>query len=227
MIDPRDGDGSPGADSLEPIVPVDETIVTPRVVQVDETVVTPRAAPIDETIVTPRAVPADETVVTPRAVPADETIVTPAPEPATPLVPNAPSGMSRNPAPPIAEPAPLELPPEIAARMFKSPLDAKYRVPEAPTPAPEHALPRRGVTPALPVLTSTRSGRRAAESPDTDSRFGAPPESRPAAPGADRSNLRSTERANRRFGRGAIAGFAASIVVAVAGLWLVATLAFG
>ncbi|MGW9019984.1 hypothetical protein ACWGOE_00705 [Leucobacter chromiiresistens] len=111
--------------------------------------------------------------------------------------------------------------------MFKSPLDARYRVPEAPTPAPEHALPRRGVSPALPVITSQRTGRRAAAGIDPEARFGPPPESRPAPPAADRSAVRSTLRANRRFGAGALVGFAASLLIAAGGLWGVAVLAFG
>ncbi|WP_153002154.1 hypothetical protein [Leucobacter chromiiresistens] len=141
--------------------------------------------------------------------------------------PSAGTASARNPAPPIEEPASLELPPELAARMFKSPLDARYRVPEAPTPAPEHALPRRGVSPALPVITSQRTGRRAAAGIDPEARFGPPPESRPAPPAADRSAVRSTRRANRRFGTGALVGFAASLLIAVVGLWGVAVLAFG
>ena len=190
----------------------------------DETVVTPRPAEIDETVVTPRPPAADETVVTPRPPVADETVVTPPPPP--PVSDAAPRSAA-NPAPPVSEPAPAELPPEIAARMFKSPLDTRYRVPEAPSPAPDHALPRRGVSPALPVITSSRTGRRVAATPDTDARFGPPPESQPPPPAADRSELPSTERANRRFGLVVIAGFAASIVVAIGGLWLVSILAFG
>lgn len=184
--------------------------------------------PDEETVVTPRramAEASDETVVTPRPnapAPSDETVV-PAVAPAPAALANS---LSRNPAPPVDEPAPLELPPELAARMFKSPLDARYRVPEAPTSAPDHALPRRGVSPALPVITSTRAGRRAVAGAETDSRFGPPPESRPAPPAAERSALRSTARANRRFGIGAVAGFAGSLVVAIGGLWAVAVLAF-
>ncbi|MEJ6488241.1 hypothetical protein PQI23_00700 [Leucobacter sp. USCH14] len=197
----------------------------------DETVVTPRRAasePLDETVVTPRrAVPAsaDETVVTPRAAP--RPAVRAAPSDSTAHGGSTGVGASRNPAPPVDEPPPRELPPELAARMFKSPLDARYRVPEAPSPAPDHALPRRGVSPALPVITSQRTGRRSAAGTETDARFGPPPASRPAPPPADRAALRSTVRANRRFGIGALAGFAGTVVIAIGGLWLVAVLAFG
>ena len=197
----------------------------------DETVVTPRPAatdPVDETVVRPRRgvdEPVDATVATPRV----------ASRPAATAPPGDPAahgsstgvGPSRNPAPPVEEPAPLELPPELAARMFKSPLDARYRVPDAPSPAPDHALPRRGVSPALPVITSQRTGRRTASGTETDARFGPPPASRPAPPAADRAALRSTARANRRFGIGALAGFAGTLVIAVGGLWLVAVLTFG
>lgn len=175
--------------------------------------------------------PGEDTVAAPgraRSETHDETVMVPA-APVVPAAPEpsaAPRTLSSNPAPPVDEPAPRELPPELAARMFKSPLDARYRVPEAPSPAPDHALPRRGVSPALPVLTSQRSGRRVAAGADTDN-FGPPPASRPAPPAADRAGVRSTARANRRFGIGAVAGFGGSLVVAVAGLWLVAVLAFG
>ncbi len=207
--------------------PSDETVVTPRVEPVeapDETIVTPRRArreATDETVAVSGASQSerhDETIVTPRASQAAA---------AAPAPPAAPRALSRNPAPPVDEPAPLELPPELAARMFKSPLDARYRVPEAPSPAPDHALPRRGVSPALPVMTSQRSGRRSASGTDTDANFGPVPESRPAPPPADRTGVRSTARANRRFGIGAVVGFGSSLIVAVGGLWLVAVLAFG
>lgn len=211
-----------------PAAPLDQTVVTPKSSEastpLDRTVVTPRPdtpeapAPIDETIVTPR-----------RAAQRDQQTPTTAPplDPTAAALPERPRGASFNPAPPVADPAPAELPPEIAARMFKSPLDAKYRIPDAPTEAPSHALPRRGVSPALPVITSSRAGRRNVATSATDARIGAPPESRAAPPAAERHGLRSTERANRRFGTGTVIGFGASLVVAVGGLWIVAILAFG
>lgn len=186
-------------ESQEPQAPVDETVVVSEPAQSERN---------DETIAMPRA----------RARELND---------ATVASRSRSRSLSRNPAPPVEEPAPLELPPELAARMFKSPLDARYRVPEAPTPAPDHALPRRGVSPAMPVLTSQRSGRRVASGADTDANFGPPPESRPAPPAADRAGVRSTARANRRFGIGAVAGFAGSLLVAIGGLWFVAVLAFG
>ncbi|WP_156322509.1 hypothetical protein [Leucobacter musarum] len=240
--DASEPDSEPTPSPEEP----DRTVIVPSTDDTEATVVTPRrpagprrpSAPLDETIVTPKpseaSTPLDRTVVTPRPntpetpVPLDHTVVTPRPlDPTAAVLPERPRGASFNPAPPVADPAPAELPPEIAARMFKSPLDAKYRIPDAPTEAPSHALPRRGVSPALPVITSSRAGRRNVATSATDARIGAPPESRAAPPEAQRHGLRSTERANRRFGTGTVIGFGASLVVAVGGLWIVAILAFG
>lgn len=235
VVTPKPSEGS---------TPLDRTVVTPRPntpeppAQLDHTVVTPRPVESPTAAETPPApagapaapAPIDETIVTPRrAVQRDQQTSTAAPplDPTAAALPERPRGASFNPAPPVADPAPGELPPEIAARMFKSPLDAKYRIPDAPTEAPSHALPRRGVSPALPVITSSRAGRRNVATSATDARIGAPPESRAAPPEAEREGLRSTERANRRFGMGTMIGFGVSLVVAVGGLWIVAILAFG
>lgn len=134
-----------------------------------------------------------------------------------------------NPAPPIEEPSAGQLPADVVARMFKSPLDAKLRIPDAPTPPEEHTLPRRGVAPGIPVLSPVRSLGEADASRGSalSERFGPPPASVPEPPAAERDGLRSTARANRRFGLGTIIGLGAAIVVSALGLWGVAILAFG
>ena len=188
---------------------------------------------------------ADETIVAPRpragearpergAEAEDATIVAarpPKPDAASDVEESGRSGhrSTANPAPPVEEPPAGELPPEVLARMFKSPLDARLRVPEAPTPPPEHTLPRRGISPGIPVLSPVRGLGEANASPGgvLSDRFGPPPASVQPPPPAQREGLRSTARANRRFGAGTIIGFAASILVAGFGLWGVAILAFG
>ncbi|QBE49376.1 hypothetical protein [Leucobacter triazinivorans] len=147
---------------------------------------------------------------------------------AAPRSPERSRGATGNPAPPVPEPERAGLPPALAARMFKSPLDPRYRVPAAPTGAPEHALPRRGVSPGLPVVSATRTELRPTTSDaPLEQRVGPIPDSTPQPPAAPRDGLRSIARADRRFGAVALAGFAAAVLCSALGLWGVAVLAFG
>ena len=241
----RGADGVEGAEGV--VDEVDETIVTPRprpgearpergIEAEDATIVAARPP-------RPGAVEADDATVVVARPPGQADAPVAAEAPQAPVVPpvvrGAPSVIEEsgrsghrstaNPAPPVEEPPAGELPPEVLARMFKSPLDARLRVPEAPTPPPEHTLPRRGISPGIPVLSPVRGLSEANASPGgvLSDRFGPPPASVQPPPPAQREGLRSTARANRRFGAGAIVGFAASILVAGFGLWGVAILAFG
>lgn len=203
---------SPGAE------PDDATVVYRRPGSAGSAEHSESAEASDETVVARAGDAFDETVV---AVPGD-----PTPGPAR--LPEQSRGATGNPAPPVPEPERAGLPPALAARMFKSPLDTRYRVPTAPTGAPEHALPRRGVSPGLPVVTATRTGLRAvaADAP-LEERLGRVPDSAPPPPAAPRDGLRSVGRADRRFGAVVLAGFAIALVCSVLGLWGVAVLAFG
>lgn len=176
--------------------------------------------PEDETVAVRAGEGADETVVVRSADGAGEADATVAVRAAV-----RPRSATGNPAPPVPEPERGGLPPGIAERMFKSPLDARHRVPAAPTEAPEHALPRRGVSPGLPVVSATRTslGATAADAPLGEC-LGPVPESVPPPPAAPRDGLRSVARADRRFGTAALVGFAAALVCSVLGLWGVALL---
>ncbi|UOR02210.1 hypothetical protein MUN77_02445 [Leucobacter allii] len=132
---------------------------------------------------------------------------------------------SRNPAPPVADPDLDGLPPELVARMFKSPLDKRRRIPKAPTPAPEHAQPRGGVAQGLPIVSATRFG--ASRPLPIAEPIGEPPLAREQPETAPRSGLRSTQRANRRFGVAVLGGFAATVLVSLAGLGLIARALLG
>lgn len=159
----------------------------------------------------------DDTVAVPRAVSFDETLTV-----------RKPSDMPAAPAD-AASPqrsAAQSLPPELASRMFKSPVDARYRVPEAPPGTASSPLPARGVTRAMPIVTATRADLHREHRGDAtlEQRFGPVPESTDARP-ADRTGLRSMERVDRRFGAFALAGFGAAILISVLGLWGVALLA--
>lgn len=208
---------------VEPVAPDDATIVAAR---------PPRSAgpaPVgddDGTIVVARPPRSDQTPQQDQAPQPDQT------SRSAPI--GEDSGRSTrsgtaNPAPPIEEPSAGQLPADVVARMFKSPLDAKLRIPDAPTPPEEHTLPRRGVAPGIPVLSPVRSLSEAdaSQGGTLSERFGPPPASVPEPLSAERDGLRSTARANRRFGLGTIIGLGVAVVVSVLGLWGVAVLAFG
>lgn len=221
----------------------DETVVAPRARTAADAAgsaagpaaeATASAAPDDATIVAARPprgadpAPADDdgTIVVARPPRPEQT---PGPEPTAEDSGRSTRSGTANPAPPIEEPSAGQLPADVVARMFKSPLDAKLRIPDAPTPPEEHTLPRRGVAPGIPVLSPVRSLGEADASRGSalSERFGPPPASVPEPPSAVRDGLRSTARANRRFGLGTIIGLGAAVVVSVLGLWGVAILAFG
>lgn len=231
------GTGPGGEDEL------DATVVAPRARtaadaagSAAESAADPKAsaAPDDATIVAARpprsADPAqaddDGTIVVARRPRPEQP---PRPEPTAEDSGRSTRSGTANPAPPIEEPSAGQLPADVVARMFKSPLDEKLRIPDAPTPPEEHTLPRRGVAPGIPVLSPVRSLGEADASRGSalSERFGPPPASVPEPPSAERDGLRSTARANRRFGLGTIIGLGAAVVVSVLGLWGVAILAFG
>ncbi|UOQ57666.1 hypothetical protein MUN78_02140 [Leucobacter allii] len=223
----------------------------------DRTVAVRRAGPgadpdseadADRTVAVHRADPAeadpDRTVAVHRADPADpdRTVAvrrdgapTPAGSGATVDIPKLRTPLStrdrrtasssRNPAPPVADPDLDGLPPELVARMFKSPLDKRRRIPKAPTPAPEHAQPRGGVAQGLPIVSATRFG--ASRPLPIAEPIGEPPLAREQPETAPRSGLRSTQRANRRFGVAVLGGFAATVLVSLAGLGLIARALLG
>ncbi|WP_336659103.1 hypothetical protein [Leucobacter sp. USHLN153] len=251
--EPRPGEPQPDEGDETVVVAAsetsDETVAVAASGDADETVVVPAAQPdpVHETVAVAAAEQAgrgdQHDAGAPK--PSDDTVVVAAPDPVAPeetvVVPRAPgTGAPRsaqtaarvpsrsavNPAPPVAEPRRAELPPELAARMFKSPLSTKYRVPTAPNEAPERALPRRGVTPALPVLSTSRAGRLNVGSRETDARIGPPPPAAALPPAADRSGLRSLERADRRFGIATVIGFGVSVVLAAGGLTAIAFVVF-
>lgn len=196
----------------------------------DETVVARGGVPVDETVVAFAEEEVDATVVALAEEDVDATVVAAADPTASGRArpPEQSRSITGDPAPPVPEPEPAGLPPALAARMFKSPLDTRHRVPAAPTGAPEHALPRRGISPGLPVVTATRTGLRPAPiDASIEQRLGRAPDAAPPPPAAPRDGLRSVARADRRFGAVALVGFTAALVCSVLGLWGVAVLAFG
>ncbi len=220
----------------------------------DRTVVVPQSQDDDRTVAVPAPAPAptpereDLTVVVAReagAAAEGRTVVVPAreAEDRTVLAPRNPAARRRTreegadtvstfsgtPAPPVEEPR-IEPSPELAALMFKKPLDPKRTVPDSPFPRSEQALPQRGVRPGMPVLYSVRTEHTNAHDAELAEavvrRLGAPPESAPV-PVAQRDGLPSMARANRRFRAVALGGSAAALAVSVAGLWWVWSVAFG
>lgn len=215
----------------------DETIVVPRrasgdPARTDEA--PPSEDPVtDGTDTVEATVAMDETVAVPRrdAPPVpdepsdpDATLVA-QPLRSGPKPPERSRSTSRNPAPPVEDPELGSLPPELVAQMFKSPLDRRRKIPKAPSEAPEHAKPRGGLVRGLPIVRPTRFGAPPA-APAT-----APiprvPEAALTPPAADRSGLRSTLRAKRRYGMGVLIGFAVTLCVSVVGLVFVARAVFG
>lgn len=135
-------------------------------------------------------------------------------------------------APPVEEPKHDTALPQHgvgAPPLFKSPLDPKRRVREAPATEFEKPEPKGGVRPGLPVVYPAAYAGVAESEPAPSvrqQRIGPPPKS-VAVVAADRTGLPSTERANRKFGRGVVLGFAGAIIVSVAGLSVIAMVAFG
>ncbi len=231
MTEERTGTGAgPGGEDE-----LDATVVAPRARTAADAAgpaaeATAPAAPDDATIVAARPHRSPES--TPAGDDDGTIVVARPPRSGSPI--GEDSGRSTrsgtaNPAPPIEEPSIGQLPSDVVARMFKSPLDAKLRIPDAPTPPEEHTLPRRGVAPGIPVLSPVRSlsAADASQGSALSERFGPPPASVPEPPAAEREGLHSTARANRRFGLGTIIGLGAAILVSALGLWGVAILAFG
>ncbi|MBK0421660.1 hypothetical protein JD292_06190 [Leucobacter sp. CSA2] len=133
---------------------------------------------------------------------------------------------SRNPAPPVEEPLVTNVSRDVAALMFKSPLDPRRRVRNTSVAGAEDASPRQGVSRGIPVVYGPRApealpvGVAAAPAPPSGSEAEAPP-------AADRTGLPSTARINRRERLVTLIGGAALVVVGVAGLWWIAVTAFG
>ena len=124
-----------------------------------------------------------------------------------------------------AVPEPADEPsPELRAQMFKPPLDARRKAPASPFPADTAARPHQGVRSSMPVIYGRRT---VGDGPR--SRTIAQPEQIGAAPAgyaltpADRDELPSLARMNRRFGVVAFAGGAAVSALAVLGLSWIAT----
>lgn len=202
----------------------------------DLTVVVPGREPDDRTIAVPRSAGApveDHTVVVPHLVAEEHTVVAPMQAPANrrQLIDRSETAttFSGTPAPPVEEP-PMEPSPELAALMFKKPLDPKRMVPESPFPHTEQSLPKRGVRPGMPVLYTARTEQVGAQDAERAAaitqRLGPPPAGAPL-PFAQREGLVSLRRVNRRFRIATLAGFVAALAVSVTGLWWVWTVAFG
>ncbi|WP_427869698.1 hypothetical protein [Leucobacter luti] len=215
----------PGADAE------DATVAVPRPVADDQTVVVPRPAAEDATVAVPRPAPA-----------ADATVVVPRPEPArhTDSRHHASARLSssesfrrsrtggttssRNPAPPVEEPEQLNVSRDIAALMFKSPLDPRRRARESPFPESASSKPRQGVRPGMPVVYGARSDSSlavgVAASPSGPISAG-----QPVVPREGRASLPSTARRNRREQVITLAGGAGMLVAVAFGLWWIGSLA--
>ncbi len=202
----------------------------------DRTVVVPGREPDDRTVVVPRSSgdPIDDrTVVVPHREAEEHTAVVPGPaaprrRPLISRTETVPT-FSGTPAPPVDEP-PMQPSPELAALMFKKPLDPKRTVPESPFPRTEQSLPKRGVRPGIPVLYTARTeqlGVRDAELAEAIARRLGPPPAGAPLPVAPREGLASVGRANRRFRIATLVGFGTAVAVSVAGLWWVWAAAFG
>lgn len=133
---------------------------------------------------------------------------------------------SRNPAPPVEEPQVANVSREVAALMFKSPLDPRRRVRNTSVPGAEDAEPRQGVSRGIPVVYGPRApeslpvGVAAAPTPPIHANVEVPP-------AADRSGLPSTVRINRRERLVTLLGGVVLVAVSAVGLWWIAVTAFG
>lgn len=126
------------------------------------------------------------------------------------------SAASSSPAPPVPEPSDERSAQDLAALMFKPPLDPVRRIPRAP--GPTLARPRPGLAPQLPHVY----GARPLPVPDAAPVASAGP---PLATGPERTAQRSMARQNRRFRWLALGGGAAVLVTVAGGFWMLARLA--
>lgn len=111
-------------------------------------------------------------------------------------------------------------------------LDPERRIAAVPGRAPWEAepVPERGVRPGAPVVYGARSehGGDLPLGPDAvHERLGDAPPATPVHVREARAALPSMERRAQRSRVGTLVGYGAVVLVAIAGLWVVATLAFG
>lgn len=132
---------------------------------------------------------------------------------------------SRNPAPPVEEPQVTNVSRDVAALMFKSPLDPRRRVRNTSVPGAEGAEPRQGVSRGIPVVYGPRATEAlqigVAAAPSAPAAIGAIP------PAAERNGLPSTARINRRERVVTLVGGAVLVAASITGLWWISIAAFG
>lgn len=132
----------------------------------------------------------------------------------------AATASNSSPAPPVAEPSDARAAQDIAALMFKPPLDPVRRI--APAPGPTLARPRPGLSPKLPHVSGARPLPAA---PAVVSEAPAPAAGLDSVPAAARAAQRSVIRHTRRFRWIALGGGAGILAVVAAGVWGLSRLA--